>query len=80
MVCDHCGYQGRCIRYSYYDLCLCDSCNDKFQRKEWQNKRDIDFLDDENAFWDFSVVPYSYSKYPKIGTPVPRPKKKSKRL
>ena len=61
MRCDHCEKNTQLQVYTDYELQLCDSCNDKFQRKEWQGLESLRALERQQVMFESMAIPYVYS-------------------
>jgi len=61
MVCDHCGRETKCIVDFYYDLQLCDSCNDRHKRMLWLEKQALAELSSQQEYWESLALNYEYN-------------------
>ena len=63
--CDHCGQETMCHIDTYYDIQLCDACNDRFFRSLWRERQSLQTLERQQRMFERMAVPYEYSNDPR---------------
>ena len=62
VLCDHCAEDTDLIIYAYYDLCLCPTCQSKFERKEKYEKESLWELAKQQEHLESYALNYVYQE------------------